>query len=617
MLAPHRAEYDGDRCLVLLAPRLIGTLERNIGAGTYEPLQRAQMPESEGLTDNGEVDQLSGERELAARAAVLSTDSFSELEALLSRVPLGVAFLDEELRIDQANDGFARVMGIPRGNFVGRTIDAVLPFVADLLQPVLQRVRTTGEAVSELEFAGVAPNDGGTRHWLSAIVPVHRTGSRVTRIGFIVRDITERIAAREGTVRITHQRESIYGLATALVEAETPQDVVRATIQHTTAAFGAAGTVVARRSADGEHLEVLDAEGMPPDVADEWRRFPLSAPVPLAYVARTGESIFLESEADWKAHFPELAELAAGVGHAANAVVPLVIERRPVGALGIAFRTARRLDAEDRALAEILARQCALALERARLLAAERAARADADSANRMKTKFLATMSHECRTPLNAIAGYAELLDLGIHGPLTSEQRTDLSRIQHNVRHLLGLVGNVLSLLKLESGRSEYRITDVGLGAVLEFLDEATAPQIAARNLRYEQRCETELAVYADAEKLSQILLNLLSNAIKFTDVGGSITVRCSADDDRVRIEVRDTGRGIPADQLERVFDPFVRVDQTLNRPTEGTGLGLAISRELARAMNGDLTATSRLGEGSAFTLVLPRARESGASESK
>jgi len=575
------------------------------------------MRESERLTDKDEVDRLHGEREATVRAAVLSADSFSELEALLSRVPLGVAFLDEKLRIDQANDGFARVMRIPRGNFGGRMIDAVLPFAAHLLRPVLERVRATGEAISEFEFTAAAPNDAGTRHWLSAIVPLHRTESRVTRIGFIVRDITERTAARERMLRSTHQRESMYALATALVEAETPHEVVRATIQHTTAAFDAAGAVVARRSADGEHLEVLDAEGMPPDVADEWRRFPLSAPVPLAYVARTGESIFLESEADWQAHFPELAELAAGVGHAANAVLPLVIERKPVGALGIAFRTARRLDTEDRALAEILARQCALALERARLFAAERAARADADVANQMKTKFLATMSHEFRTPLNAIAGYAELLDLGIHGPLTSEQRTDLSRIQHNVRHLLGLVGNVLSLLKLEAGRADYRITDIGLEAVLEFLEEATAPQIASRNIRFEQQCEAALTVYADAEKLRQILLNLLSNAIKFTDVGGGITVSCSADDDRVRIEVRDTGRGIPADQLERVFDPFVRVDQTLNRPTEGTGLGLAISRELARAMNGELTATSRLGEGSTFTLVLPRARGSGASESK
>ena len=592
--------------------RLASTLQEAHCYLCEQAVQRLQMRDSEPLTDIGDVSLLN---EATARGAVLSADSFSELEALLTSVPIGVAFLDEALIIDQANEGFARVMGVPGNNVCGRTIDAVLPFAADLIRPVLQRVRATGDAIPEFEFTGAVPNEAGARHWLSAIVPVHRTASRVTRIGFIVRDITERIAARERMVRSTRQRESIYALATALVEAETQQQVVRAAIHHTTVAFGAAGAVVARRSLDGHFVEVLDAEGMPPDIADEWRRFPLSAPVPLAYVTRTGDSVFLESAADWEAQFPELATLAAGVGHAANAIVPLIVERKPVGALGIAFRTERRLDAQDRELADILARQCALALERARLFEAERAARADADVANQMKTKFLATMSHEFRTPLNAIAGYAELLDLGIHGPLTSDQRRDLSRIQHNVRHLLGLVGNVLSLLKLESGRLDYRITDVGLDGVLEFLVEATAPQVAARNLRYEQRCEGALTVRADAEKLRQILLNLLSNAIKFTDEGGAVTVSCSASDDRVRIEVRDTGRGIPADQLDRVFDPFVRVDQTLNRPTEGTGLGLAISRELARAMHGELTATSELGVGSTFTLVLPRTRSAGSSE--
>ena len=566
------------------------------------------MSGSEGPANFGELDQLNCEPVADARA-VLSAESFSELEVLLSSVPLGVAFLDDALRIDQANDGFAKVMGVRPRDLSGETIDAAVPFAADVLRPVFERVRATGVAIPELEFSAAVPNASGVRHWLSAIVPIHRIGSRVTRIGFIVRDITERIAARDRVERSSRQRDSIYALASALVEAETSWEVVRSTIQHTTAAFGAAGAVVARRTADGHHIEVLDAEGMPPDVADEWRRFPLDAPVPLAFVARTGESLFLESAADWEAHFPELASLAAGVGHAANAVVPLAIERKPVGALGIAFRTSRQLDSEDRALAAILARQCALALERARLYEAERAARADADVANQMKTKFLATMSHEFRTPLNAIAGYSELLDLGIHGPLTPEQRTDLSRIQHNVRHLLGLVGDVLSLLKLESGRSDYRITDVGLEGVLEFLVEATAPQIAARKLRYEQHGGEALVVRADAEKLRQILLNLLSNAIKFTDDGGAVSVNCSATGDEVRVEVRDTGRGIPADQLERVFDPFVRVDQTLNRPTEGTGLGLAISRELARAMNGELSASSELGVGSTFTLVLPRVR--------
>jgi signal transduction histidine kinase len=134
---------------------------------------------------------------------------------------------------------------------------------------------------------------------------------------------------------------------------------------------------------------------------------------------------------------------------------------------------------------------------------------------------------------------------------------------------------------------------------------EATTPQLQAKRLRYEQGPCTGIVVRADGEKLRQILINLLSNAIKFTD-GGWIGISCSLEGREVRIDVRDTGCGIPAEQLDSIFEPFVQVDRRLNRPVEGTGLGLAISRELAQGMGGTLTAASIVGEGSTFTLRLP-----------
>jgi signal transduction histidine kinase len=307
--------------------------------------------------------------------------------------------------------------------------------------------------------------------------------------------------------------------------------------------------------------------------------------------------------------FPELATLADSVGHRANAVVPLTVGERTVGALGFAFERVRPFDEEDRAFAMTLARHCALALERARLLEAERAARAEADAANQVKTQFLATMSHELRTPLNAIGGYAELLELGIHGPVTDAQRDVLDRIQRSQHHLLSLINNVLNLVKLDTHHVRFDITTVTLASVLEFVAETTGPQAQAKRLRYEmRRCAPELAVRADPEKLRQILINLLSNAIKFTDEEGAITLECASDRRSVRLSVKDTGVGIAADQQEKIFEPFVQVDRRLNRPMEGTGLGLAISRELARGMGGELTVESRLGEGSTFTLTLPRA---------
>jgi signal transduction histidine kinase len=289
-------------------------------------------------------------------------------------------------------------------------------------------------------------------------------------------------------------------------------------------------------------------------------------------------------------------------------VVPLMIEHHPFGVLGIAFTHARTFDADERALATSVGRQCALALERARLIESEREARAEADAANQVKTQFLATMSHELRTPLNAIGGYAELLEMGIHGPVTPAQREALVRIQRSQQHLLNLVNNVLNLVKLDTHHVHYHVDDVSIEHALEFAVETTGPQLESKRLRYEQQPCTGLTVRADPEKLQQILINLLSNAIKFTDPGGVIAVTCTTEGQLVRIDVSDTGCGIPADQMDQVFDPFVQVDRRLNRPIEGTGLGLAISRELAQGMRGSLTVSSVVGSGSTFTLRLPRA---------
>jgi PAS domain S-box-containing protein len=237
------------------------------------------------------------------------------------------------------------------------------------------------------------------------------------------------------------------------------------------------------------------------------------------------------------------------------------------------------------------------------------AARREAEAANRAKAQFLAVMSHELRTPLNAIGGYADLLEMGIRGPITSAQSEDLRRIQVSQRHLLGLINEVLNYARLETGTVHYDLAAVRVRDALAGAEALVAPQARAKGLTLSMgECPPDLLVRADAEKLRQILVNLLSNAVKFTDRGGRIELACTATEERVGVTVRDTGIGIAADQLERIFDPFVQVRSELTRTAEGTGLGLAISRDLARGMGGDLTAESEPRVGSVFTLVLPRA---------
>jgi signal transduction histidine kinase len=244
-------------------------------------------------------------------------------------------------------------------------------------------------------------------------------------------------------------------------------------------------------------------------------------------------------------------------------------------------------------------------------------ARADAELASRAKSDFLAVMSHELRTPLNAIGGYAELMEMGLHGPVTEAQKDALARIIRSQGHLLTLINDVLSFARIEAGQVQYTIGDVPLHETLAGLEGLVEPQVRASRLSFRYvPCDPALAARADADKVRQVVLNLLANAIKYTPQGGAVVLECQADEERVRIRVRDTGTGIRAERLPHIFDPFVQGERALNRPDEGVGLGLAISRDLARGMGGDLEVASEPGRGSVFTLVLQRARVPAAAPS-
>lgn len=235
-------------------------------------------------------------------------------------------------------------------------------------------------------------------------------------------------------------------------------------------------------------------------------------------------------------------------------------------------------------------------------------ARNEAEAANRAKADFLAAMSHELRTPLNAIGGYVDLLDIGVHGPLTDAQRNALTRVTANQRHLLTLINDVLAFAKLEAGQVEFDLRPLLVADLLASVDPLVAALARAKGIALSiQDGALPLQVIGDEERVRQILLNLVGNAIKYTAEGGWVVLTGERDGTEVAIRVRDNGPGISPEQQQRIFDAFVQVDRRLNRPQEGVGLGLAISRDLARAMGGDLHVESTPGDGSTFTLRLPR----------
>jgi signal transduction histidine kinase len=237
--------------------------------------------------------------------------------------------------------------------------------------------------------------------------------------------------------------------------------------------------------------------------------------------------------------------------------------------------------------------------------------------ANRAKSEFLAAMSHELRTPLNAVVGYVDLLALGIRGPTTDTQQEDLRRIKRSAEHLLSLINQILDLARVEARQIELYPARVVIAELLGDVVALVTPQLERKAITLSTTCDARLVAHIDPERTRQILLNVLTNAQKFTSPGGRVAIECSIGGFRsgeppapagtLWIRVVDTGRGIPAEKLEAIFESFVQLDRQLTPDGEqGLGLGLSISRDLARAMGGDLTVQSVVGEGSIFTLQLP-----------
>ncbi len=305
----------------------------------------------------------------------------------------------------------------------------------------------------------------------------------------------------------------------------------------------------------------------------------------------------------------EVPSVARSLGFQTAEVLPFHgRDGRLLGAVGVIFRNRRGSRRRAAKLEAFCADTVACALWHAHQHIQAEGARERLTKTTQAKIQFLARMSHELRTPLQSIAGYVDLLRTGGSEPLTPAQARMLARIAESERILVHVIDDVITFSRLEAGHVSYNIGPVLAQEALRVTEAVVSPLAIDHHVRMElSPCPTGLLVRADGDKLKQILVNLAANAVKFTKPSGSVTLSCRTDADWVWFDVADTGAGIANDKLADIFEPYVQLGGSAVDTFGGSGLGLTISREFAAGMGGDLSANSKVGHGSVFTLRLPR----------
>ncbi|MFN2564986.1 MAG: ATP-binding protein [Gemmatimonadaceae bacterium] len=326
---------------------------------------------------------------------------------------------------------------------------------------------------------------------------------------------------------------------------------------------------------------------------------------PVLKVLRTGRSMLaktvgdelLESVSQNARHLKIVRELGA----ASFMIVPIIARDRALGAIAlVSAQRDRRFDEQDLALAEDIAARAGLAVVNARLYE-------EARKANKTKSDFLAVVSHDLRTPLTAIIGYVDLMEMGIPDPLPDATRQRLQRIRTSARHLLYLLNELLAFARLDAGRAEVRLREVDIREIGREAAAVAEPLALERGLQFHLELpESPLILRTDPDKVRQVLLNLVGNAVKYTERGEIRVEFREAAEHRVMIRVRDTGVGIAQDYLQHIFEPFWQVDPTHRGDAGGTGLGLSVVRRLVQLLGGEVSVESVLGSGSTFTVTVP-----------
>jgi len=394
----------------------------------------------------------------------------------------------------------------------------------------------------------------------------------------------------------------VHALTAALSESVTLDAVAHTVVHQGRVAVGALAAEVALLVDEETAFQTIAAEGAG---FDAHRKIPVMRGVCGTDAVEKKEAVFVASFEEWQDRYPTSASLAADGGYVSAATLPLLAEGRAIGVLAFFFTMPVSYDDEYRALLVSVAQHCAQALDRARLFESAQKARADAESANRLKDEFVSIVSHELRSPLNAILGWSAML---LRGSLQPEMTTRaVQAVNDNATRQSRLIEELLDFSRVTSGRLALVREEIPLRDLIRGVAESLIPETADKGVLLQLSELPPIRIDGDLQRLEQVLFNLLGNALKFTPRGGRITVNVERrDNGTAEIRVTDTGVGIDPEFLPFVFDRFRQGDPT-SREHGGLGLGLSIARQVVEAHNGSIRVESGgIGKGSTFIVTLP-----------
>jgi signal transduction histidine kinase len=411
----------------------------------------------------------------------------------------------------------------------------------------------------------------------------------------------QRIRAEESTARLEH----LHALTSALAVAITTDDVLDALVAEMGGLVGASVIVVQLLDESRTRLRIARASGLPPQVEERFREIPIEADFIATRAVRTNQPIWLHTYEEVLAESPLLRTVPTRVAEA-WASVPLTGPGGVIGVAALAFSTPQSFPEPLRSFILSIVRQSAQAIERARLFDSERHARKEAEQASQAKDEFLAILSHELRTPMTTVIGWADLLRLTYDGGDPSITMA-IESLRAGALTQARLIDDLLDVSRIITGKLQVDKRDTDLSECIVRAAETLRITAETKGLTLRVDGDGPIRGQADPARLRQIITNLVANAVKFTPRGGEIDVRVQRRDDVAQIVVHDTGEGIAPDFLPHVFERFRQASSGDSRLHTGLGLGLSIVHHLVQLHGGSVRAESDgIGKGATFTVTLP-----------